>query len=56
MLSAEMGEGLLLRWTVAESRDAQASSVVAHDEVGLLYMKDFHTQIGSGEIDYSRFG
>ena len=41
MLSAEMGEGLLLRWTVAESRDTQASSVVAHVEVGLLNIRDF---------------
>ena len=48
MLSAEMGEGLLLRWTVAESRDAQASSVVAHDEVGLLNMRDFKLKLVQG--------
>ena len=40
MLSAEMGERLLFRWTLVESRDAQASSVVAHVEVGLLNARD----------------
>ena len=49
MLSAEMGERLLFRWTVAESRDALASSVVAHVEVGLLNKGDFMIKIGSGE-------
>ena len=49
MLSAEMGERMLFRWTEAESRDALASSVVAHVEVGLLNARDFYTQIGLRE-------
>ena len=54
MLSAEMGERLLFRWTVAESRDALASSFgVAHDEVGLLNKRDSNWFRG---INYTGFG